>query len=47
MSPRGVSVTSSPKSPFRKHLEKKHAFLFIEHWKEGKGHLIGSPSGNI
>jgi hypothetical protein len=29
-------VTSSAKSPFQKRLEKKHAFLFIEHWKEGE-----------
>lgn len=29
-------MTSSPKSAFRKRLEKKHAYLFIEHWKEGE-----------
>ena len=29
-------MTSSDKLPFRKRLEKKHAYLFIEHWQEGK-----------
>lgn len=29
-------MATSPKSPFRKRLEKKHAYLFVEHWKEGE-----------
>jgi hypothetical protein len=36
MSPRGLARPVLAKSPFLKHLEKKHAFLFIEHWKEGE-----------